>query len=92
MPTYTKKELNQLADVGCILCHHLGYGLSPSELHHVRRYGEPRNNAPILPLCYLHHRGQFGVHGLGRKGFEKFYSLTENDLLDLLKVYLNNTR
>jgi hypothetical protein len=41
----------------------------------------PRKSAPVIGLCPEHHRGNTGVHGLGRKAFEKKYGLTEEDLL-----------
>ena len=69
------------AALGCILCQRLGYGSTPAEIHHIRRFGMPRDQAPFIPLCPEHHRGKSGVHGLGRKAFESRYGLTENDLL-----------
>jgi hypothetical protein len=41
----------------------------------------PRKSAPVIGLCREHHRGDTGIHGLGRKAFEKKYGLTEEDLL-----------
>jgi hypothetical protein len=40
-----------------------------------------RENAEVIPLCPEHHRGNTGVHGLGAKGFERRYNLTQEDLL-----------
>jgi len=83
----TKKEkqhYDKLARMGCILCIRLGYGEeTPSEIHHIRRTSK-RSNAPVIPLCPEHHRGNSGIHGLGRKAFEKLYDLTEFDLLDFV--------
>jgi hypothetical protein len=64
-----KIALNKIAELGCILCSEvLGIeGGSPAELHHVRRYGSVRSASPVLPLCPEHHRGNTGVHGLGKK-------------------------
>lgn len=76
-----KKLLNQLANLGCALCRELGYGETPAELHHIRRT-MPRSLAPVIPLCTEHHRGNTGIHGLGRRGFEKQYSITEEYLLE----------
>jgi hypothetical protein len=42
----------------------------------------PRKSAPVIGLCREHHRGDTGIHGLGRKAFEKKYELTEEDLLE----------
>jgi hypothetical protein len=78
-----KKHLNKIAELGCILCSEvLGFTGTPSELHHVRRYGAKRITSPILPLCPEHHRGNSGVHGLGIKGFEKKWGISCEELLE----------
>lgn len=77
-----KKHYGRLARLGCILCIRLGYGEgTPAEIHHIRRAGR-RNDAPVVPLCPEHHRGNKGIHGMGRKAFERYYGFTEEDLLD----------
>jgi len=78
-----KKRLNKIAELGCILCSEiLGFEGTPSELHHVRRYGAKRITSPILPLCPEHHRGNSGIHGLGVKGFESKWGITCEELLE----------
>ena len=87
----TKNEKNYMARVarlGCILCSSvLGYEDSPAELHHIRRAGV-RATSPIIPLCPEHHRGNNGIHGLGRKGFERKWNTTEEALLQKVKESL----
>ena len=82
----TKNEkiaLNKIAELGCILCSEvLGITGTPSELHHVRRYGAKRATSPVLPLCPAHHRGNDGIHGLGVKGFERKYEISCEELLE----------
>ena len=84
MATKAEKEhFGRLADLGCILCIHLGYGEgSPAEIHHIRKGGK-RSNAPVIALCPEHHRGNSGIHLLGSKGFYKTYNVSENDLLEI---------
>ena len=77
-----KQHYDKIARIGCILCNYLGYGESPPELHHIRRAGK-RDNAPVIPLCPTHHRGDVGIHGMGRKAFEKKYEITEEELLEI---------
>ena len=78
-----KKSLNKIAELGCILCSEvLGFEGTPSELHHIRRYGTKRSTSPVVPLCPEHHRGNSGVHGLGHKGFENKWGITEAWLLE----------
>jgi len=81
MPTKAEKQhYAKVANLGCSLCRYLGYGESPPELHHIRRAGK-RSNAPVIPLCPEHHRGNTGIHGMGRKAFEREYKVTEEELL-----------
>ena len=72
----TRDGLRRVAESGCVICGR------PAEIHHVRRYGAPRNGSPVLPLCPEHHR--HGGHGTaihaGRKKFAKNYG-TEEELL-----------
>ena len=82
-----KKHLSRVADLGCILCWHLGYEDTPTELHHIRRTGK-RANAPVIGLCPEHHRGNTGIHGLGRKAFERKYQITEEGLLQIVSERL----
>jgi hypothetical protein len=84
MATKSEKDtLNQIAELGCILCtEFFGIEGSPAELHHVRRYGTKRSTSPILPLCPEHHRGNSGLHGLGVKRFEREYQISCEELLE----------
>jgi hypothetical protein len=77
-----RRYLSSVANLGCILCRHLSYGETPAEIHHIRRFGGKRSNCKVIPLCPEHHRGNTGVHGLGHKGFEKRYGITEMELWD----------
>jgi hypothetical protein len=77
-----RKRYQMLAELGCALCRHLGYGETPAHIHHIRRLGMKRENAPTIPLCPTHHVGNDGVHGLGKKAFAERYGVTEEDLLE----------
>ena len=83
-----KKHYDKLANLGCALCRHLGYGESPAHIHHIRRLGMKRENAPVIPLCPSHHTGNEGVHGLGKKAFATKYGVTEEDLLAQTELLL----
>jgi len=79
----SEKELyGKIASLGCSLCRHLGLGETPAEIHHIRRNATKRSNSPVIPLCREHHRGDSGVHALGKKGkFEACYGIDEQTLL-----------
>jgi Recombination enhancement, RecA-dependent nuclease len=87
----TKNEKNYMARVarlGCILCLTvLGYEDSPAVIHHIRRAGK-RSTSPIIPLCVCHHTGEYGIHTLGRKAFERKFGTTEEALLQKVRESL----
>lgn len=86
-----KAHMAAVAALGCILCHHLGFGLSPAEVHHVRvNHGWGRSgHFNTIPLCPAHHRGQpFGVHDMGREEFTARYGISELDLLGVVRIRL----
>ena len=77
-----KEHYGKVARLGCILCKSvLGYDDTPCEIHHIRRYGGKRNLAPVIGLCPEHHRGDTGIHTLGKR-FEACYGVDEQALLD----------
>ena len=68
---------------GCILCKKLGQKQTThTEIHHLRSgQGIAQRGIRCVPLCVKHHRTHEGFHGLGRKGFEKTYNISEDELL-----------
>jgi len=84
-----KQHYSKVADLGCILCKKLGYEGTPCEIHHIRRTGI-RDKSPVIGLCPMHHRGSFGVHGMGRKAFERHHEVTEEELLTWTGELLGN--
>lgn len=87
MPGFSRRasdHMGRVAALGCILCRHLGNGATPAEVHHIRDGQGAAQRASdwlTVPLCPEHHRGESGLHGLGRRGFERRYRLGELDLL-----------
>jgi hypothetical protein len=89
MATKAEKDVYaKLARLGCILCKCNGIRETddfPTEMHHIRRFGGKRKNAPVIPLCAYHHRlGDSSIHQLGHKGFIKYWGFSEEDLLERL--------
>jgi len=90
-----KEHYAKLARLGCILCRQIDVRNiedSPTEIHHIRRYGGKRSVAPTIPLCAWHHRldSRTSIHGLGHKGFTKFWGFSEEDLLEKTNQLLND--
>jgi len=74
-------HLEQVASLGCILCHFLGRDYSPAEIHHLFD-AHQRSDWLVAPLCPSCHRGKNGFHGLGgERGFRARYKLGEVELL-----------
>lgn len=82
-----KAHLSRVADIGCIVCIRMGYGLSPAEIHHLRKGAgmgqRSKHIGGTIGLCPPHHRtGGYGtaLHA-GQKEFERRYG-TETELLE----------
>ena len=89
MPTKAEKQrYERLAKIGCVLCLHLQRGFTEPQMHHIRKYGGKRDNAPTIPLCFNHHTGPDGVHHMGRKRFESHFEITQEDLLEMTEKLL----
>lgn len=83
-----RAHLNKLAYMGCILCNRLGYPGTPAEIHHIRTgtgAGRRASHFDAIPLCPEHHRGNNGLHGMGRKAWERYYDVTEIELLQQVR-------
>jgi hypothetical protein len=84
-------DLEKIVRLGCILCRSQGVATtdSPVEVHHVRRFGGKRKNAPIVPLCAIHHRlGNTSYHALGAKGFERYWGISPEELVERTNALL----
>lgn len=79
-----KLHKTALARLGCVVCRRV-FGITdgPVELHHLRTGGWGRGDyKSLIPVCWPHHRGDIGIHGMGTRGFEKHYGFTQLDLLN----------
>lgn len=84
----------RLVELGCMCCRMTFQPITPDvELHHLRAgQGWGKGDwTTLMPLCWFHHQGPLGVHGLGTKGFPKHYGFTEQDMLDKALQLLNTT-
>lgn len=88
-----REHLARVAEIGCILCARLGYPGTPAEVHHIRTHtgaGRRASHFDTVPLCPEHHRGNTGIHGMGRKAFERHYQVTELALLTETNKIIQN--
>ena len=73
-------HMERVAGLGCIVCHELGYGYTPCEVHHIGDRAE-KSDFLTIGLCPEHHRGATGFHGLGEREFNRRYKTSEINLL-----------
>jgi len=73
-------HMEKVAAAGCVLCHEIGLGYVPAEVHHVFD-SAARSDFLTVGLCVEHHRGGTGFHGLGEREFNRRYKTTEANLL-----------
>jgi len=94
MPTKEQKEeYARLARLGCILCRQHGIETTdtPTEIHHVRRFGGKRDFAPAIPLCAYHHRlGDTSYHSLGAKKFTSYWGFSPEQLIEKTRALLDD--
>lgn len=69
-----KKYLAKVKNLPCCICG----ACPPSDPHHKKEFtgiALKSSDYDAMPLCYEHHIGNTGIHGLGRKEFERRYGL-----------------
>lgn len=74
-----KQHLDAVASLPCAVCSCHGV-----HVHHQRTgigMGRRATNFQTIPLCPEHHQGNTGIHGMGRKAWERSIGKTELELL-----------
>jgi hypothetical protein len=73
--------MSKVAELGCIACIKLGFEDTPAEIHHVKRFGNKRDNLKVIPLCPHHHRTSQESYHLNPKDFTEMFG-TQDELLE----------
>jgi hypothetical protein len=76
--------MGRVAELGCFVCHHVGYGHQPAQVHHIRAgqgMAQRAEHFMTVPLCDRHHANSSpdGIHG--QRNEWKRHSLDEMDAL-----------
>jgi hypothetical protein len=74
----------RLRALPCIVGHVMGLACPCEELHHAGEDTE-RNDWAQVPLCFEHHQGATGVHGLHRRAFHSRYKLSDVKMLAITR-------
>ena len=74
-------RFDALSGIGCIVCLNEGFQHSAS-IHHLtgiayRGTGKKAADEHTIPLCYLHHQGNQGIHRIGMKPWELKFGTQE---------------
>lgn len=64
-----KRHVELVAQAGCVVCRRLGHGFVSCHIHHVAEGSGLRSWFATAGLCYEHHEGATGLHGMGTKAF-----------------------
>ena len=88
MTKHERAHKTWLAHQGCAVCMRIfpAHEPGPVQLHHFRGGGWGKGGyMTLIPLCPEHHTGITGIHGMGTKAFDFYYSkhhgLTQSNLL-----------
>lgn len=91
-----RQHLDEVSQIGCIVCWNERIYGSPAEIHHIRAgmgMGMRNDNYHVIPLCAHHHR--LGGHGVaihaGKKTFEENFG-TEQELLEQVERLIEDGR
>lgn len=78
------RYLDRIRGLPCVVCLHvLGQKTYGCSAHHVESIRDSHSDYAVASLCYEHHQGQTGVHGLSRRQFQTMYKLSDVDLIAL---------
>jgi hypothetical protein len=88
-----KAHMARVASLGCAICRRIGFHDSPALVHHLRSgTGLGRaSHFDTMPLCHEHHAGSTGIHGMGRRAWERHWGVSESELLEETKSLLGVT-
>lgn len=82
----SQRHMGRVAAIGCIICHHMGLGETPAEVHHLEEEtgaAQRQDDWLTIPLCPRHHKVEYpeSVHALKKDGIYRRYGVSELDLL-----------
>ena len=88
MSKHESAHMSVVAQVGCVLCRR-DTGLKVAcHVHHIAEGSGERSDYLTAGLCYDHHNGFMGIHGIGVKHFLRMHRLSsEYHLLELVNKY-----
>jgi len=72
--TPSERHKSRVRAAGCVIGNRrLGECAGPVTVHHVAEGSGVRSDFATVGLCYGHHQGSAGIHGMGVKAFCRTY-------------------
>jgi hypothetical protein len=79
-----KDYLERVRSLRCVVCTLMGQiQEGRTYAHHVESVRDGLSDYATVAVCYDHHQGPNGIHGMSRRAFEMRYKLSDIDLLAL---------
>lgn len=81
-----REYMGRVAELGCFMCRHLGFGPTPAQVHHIRTgqgMSQRASHYLTVPLCETHHANysRDGIHGMrevwNRQGLNEMDALAD---------------
>ena len=86
--TKEQKHMGIVAQIGCVICRHTTGEKTDPHVHHIAEGSGRRSDFMTAGLCYEHHKGFLGIHGMGSKKWLMMFNLpSEYHLLGLVNEY-----
>ena len=91
-----KKWLDEISDLGCVVCRVFESTYSPASPHHIEGKVKPGAHKITIPLCFLHHQegsdnDQYTSRHPYKARFEERYA-TEEELLEMTRQLVEKKR
>jgi hypothetical protein len=73
--------MSRVAELPCLICEQMGVQQQGRSFPHHCFDTAHRSDFLVTPLCYEHHQGGIGFHGLGERRFNMVYKTDETHLI-----------
>ena len=86
-----KRHMNDVSELGCIVCRRQGLGYVPCEIHQINGKTKLDAHFQVIGLCFEHHRAGRDREPISRHPYKKRFVDaygTEQQLLDYTNQHL----
>ena len=76
-----KRWMARVADLPCVVCRKMSVAQNGQTFVHHCFDNARRSDFLVIALCYEHHQGGTGFHGMGERAFNMRYKTDETQLV-----------